>query len=232
MNVCAIHQPQYLAWQGYFGKMDEADVFIFLDDTQFKKSEWQNRNRIRTAAGTQWLTVPVRHHFGQRIDEVQIDNTVPWRRKHLQALYTNYRPAPFFDAYIGEFESLLAREWDLLCELNIAFATALASLCGIECQFLRSSELNVAGASTEALVNLCRKARADTYLSGIGGKDYLQEELFGPSGIRIRYQRFEPAKHRQCFPGFVSNLSIVDVLFNCGPDTLAIIRAGRTGGTL
>lgn len=103
--ICAIHQPQTYPWLGYFAKIMQADIFIFLDNVQFKKNEWQNRNKIRTPQGWIWLTVPVIHHFGQKIDEVKINNTVNWRKKHLQTLQTYYGRAPFFKLYFEKFEN-------------------------------------------------------------------------------------------------------------------------------
>jgi hypothetical protein len=102
--IVAVHQPQYLPWLGYFDKMRRADVFCYLNDVQYKKNEWQNRNRIKTAQNWQWLTVPVRYHFPEKINEVHINNGVDWTRKHLQALITNYRRAPYYKAYISIFD--------------------------------------------------------------------------------------------------------------------------------
>ena len=110
--IVTIHQPQYLPWIGYFDKINQVDAFCFLDNVQFKKNEWQNRNRIKTAQGWQWLTVPVKHRFPQTIEEVEINDTVNWRRKHLQALATNYKKTPYFDEYIEFFEDVYSNEWE------------------------------------------------------------------------------------------------------------------------
>ncbi len=94
--IVSVHQPQYLPWLGYFDKIERSDIFVFLDNVQFKKNEWQNRNKIKTSEGWQWLSVPVIHKFMQKISEVKINNTVWWGKKHLNALVTNYSKAPFF----------------------------------------------------------------------------------------------------------------------------------------
>ena len=96
--IVAVHQPQYLPWLGYFDKIDRADVFVLLDTVQFKKNEWQNRNRIKTAAGPQWLTVPVTYRFPQRIAEVGVNNRERWQHKQRQAIVSNYRKAPFWES--------------------------------------------------------------------------------------------------------------------------------------
>ena len=105
--IVAVHQPQYLPWLGYFDKIDRADVFVMLDTVQYKKNEWQNRNRIKTAAGPQWLTVPVTYRFPQRIDEVGVNNRERWQHRQRQALVSNYRKAPFWDGLAPFLEEVL-----------------------------------------------------------------------------------------------------------------------------
>src|SRR3989338_1301971 len=138
--IVTIHQPQYLPWLGYFNKADHADVFIILDDVQFKKNDWQNRNRIRTSQGWQWLTVPIFHDFGQKITEVRINNNDNWRETHLKAIILNYGRAPFFDDYIGIFEDAYARPWTYLVEINIYFIEKFIDLLGIRTKLVRASE--------------------------------------------------------------------------------------------
>ena len=130
--IVAIHQPQFFPWLGYFDKMRRADVFCHLDNVQYKKNEWQNRNRIKTASGMQWLTVPVKYHFPQKINEVKINNAVNWKHKHLQSLITNYRRAPFFDEYVDFFNEMYSNNWESLAELNMAFIEQFRSLLGLE----------------------------------------------------------------------------------------------------
>src|SRR5437867_3947740 len=128
----AIHQPQYLPWLGYLDKLDRTDVFVLLDTVQFKKNEWQNRNRIRTAQGWQYLTVPVLHEFPQRLDQVRINNQTDWRRKHQTALETHYRKAPHYERYAPAFRDLYRRAWERLAPPHIAGMSAIDLLfnCG------------------------------------------------------------------------------------------------------
>ena len=225
--ICAIHQPQYLPWLGYFDKIDRSDVFIFLDDVPFKKNEWQNRNRVRTRDGWQWLTVPVQHQFGQMIGAVQIDDHRPWRRKHWQALQTHYGRARDFAAVSPPFRQLYEREWAELSKLNMESVQLLCQAMGIGTPMRLASELAVPGAATDKLIGLCRAVGADTYLSGTGGRDYLDEEAFRRAGVRLVYQAFEHPAYAQAWDGFVSHLSAVDLLFNCGPESRAVLRSGR-----
>ena len=231
--IIAIHQPQYLPWLGYFDKVERSDFFVFLDDVQFKKNEWQNRNRIKTAQegssecpsqGWQWITVPVLHKFGQKINEVKIDNGENWRRKHLNALETNYTKAPHFTEYCDFLKESYGKEWDNLSELNIYFVEYLMKALGIKTPLIKSSTLKVCGEKTDRLVNICKVLEGDTYLSGVGAKDYLEAEKFERQGLKVIFQDFHHPVYPQLYGEFIPNLSAVDLLFNCGSESLKIIR--------
>lgn len=225
----AIHQPQYLPWLGYFDKIDQADCFVLLDDVQFKKNEWQNRNRIKTGTGWQWLTVPVLHRLHQQISEVRINQTVSWSRKHLQALISNYGSAPFFELYQPFFEEIYAREWMHLLDLNLATITYLVEALGIQTKMVMASSLPVPAEleATDRLVAICAALGADTYLSGVGGRGYLDVSRFEQAGIRVLFQTFQTEPYPQRFEGFIPDLSVVDLLFNCNEQSLQILRQGR-----
>ncbi|MFQ5791494.1 MAG: WbqC family protein, partial [Acidobacteriota bacterium] len=116
--ILAAHQPQFAPWLGFFDKLDRADVFVLLDNVQYKKNEWQNRNRIKASTGPQWLTVPVSFRFGQTIGEVAINHRQKWQRQHLASLRACYGRAPHFGSVFSLYEELLRRPWDRLSELN------------------------------------------------------------------------------------------------------------------
>ena len=137
----AAHQPQYLPWLGYFDKMARADVFVLLDTVQYKKNEWQNRNRIRAAKGWQWITVPVRHRFPMRIDEVRIDDTSAWRRRHKEALRQAYSRARHRDAVLPALEEIIDSPVTDLATLNTLGVRALAGLLGVATPLMTSSTL-------------------------------------------------------------------------------------------
>ncbi len=228
--IVTIHQPQYLPWIGYFDKISKADCFCFLDNVQFKKNEWQNRNRIKTAQGWQWLTVPVKHRFPQTIEEVEINKTVNWRRKHLQALATNYKKAPFFDEYIEFFEDIYSNEWEFLSELNIYVIDKLCDILNLQTKTVLTSSFIISGDPTDRLINICKALGADTYLSGKDGNNYMDLERFKERGIGVVFQGFQHPVYPQLYGEFESCLSIVDLLFNCGPDSMA--RVGESNPPL
>lgn len=229
--ICAIHQPQTYPWLGYFAKIMQADVFIFLDNVQFKKNEWQNRNKIRTPDGWQWLTVPVLHHFGQNIDAVLLNNTVEWRHKHLQTLRTYYSKAPFFSRYFTEIESLYRQEWHNLAEFNIASVRLIMAWIGIETPTLIGSAMRELYAdpqitADERLIIATKAVGADVYLSGAGGHNYLDTALFPKNGIELTFQNFIHPIYHQMTAEFLPYMSVLDLLFNEGPQTYAIIKKG------
>jgi hypothetical protein len=226
--IISVHQPQYLAWIGYFHKILKSDAFVFLDDVQYKEREYQNRNRIKTKDGSQWLTVPVLKS-GQRfikINEAAIDNGQKWQKRHWKAICLNYSQAPYFKQYSGFFEDLYSRQWDKLVDLNIHMIKGINGILGIQKDISLSSQLGVQSAKTQRIIDICRALQADTYLSGQGGKDYLEEELIASAGLKLIYQDFRHPEYVQCYDGFLPYMSMIDLLFNCGKDALSILERG------
>ena len=224
----AIHQPQYLPWLGYLDKLNRSDVFVLLDTVQFKKNEWQNRNRIRTAQGWQYLTVPVLHEFPQRLDQVRINNQTDWRRKHVQALETHYGKAPHYGRYAPLFLELLARDWERLSLLNEAVLSALAGAFGITTPIVRASQFEAREEQTGRLVDLCKAVGADCYLAGAGGRGYMNLEEFQAGGIAVEFQDFMSPEYAQVYRPFIAELSAIDLLFNCGGEGFRYVRDART----
>lgn len=228
--IVAIHQPQYLPWLGYLHKLIAADVFCYLDNVQYKKNEWQNRNRIKTATGWQWLTVPVSYKFPQTINEVTVNNHINWQKKHLQALRTNYSRAPFFDEVMAALSDGFERQWSRLADINIYFIEKIGTYLGLEQTILvRASEMKLQEDPTDRLVDICRQHGADTYFSGADGWRYMDLSRFEKAGIRVEFQKFVNPAYPQQFNGFEPQLSIVDMLFNCGRQTVDLIRQANPG---
>jgi hypothetical protein len=231
MRIAAIHQPQYLPYLGFFHKLQHCDVFVALDNVQFQKNGVQNRNRIKTGQGWQWITVPVLHSFGQLINQVIINSQIPWQKKHLNALKSNYSPARYFETYADQLRGLLDRDWSNLCDVNMALTRWAASALGIETPVVRASALEATGGQTEHLINICKALGADCYLSGIGGKRYMDLAAFEAAGITVIWQEFTTPIYSQLFPdiGFVPDLSVMDALLNCGPEVVQLLRQGPKG---
>jgi hypothetical protein len=216
-----------MPWLGYFDKMAQADRFVLLDTVQYKKNEWQNRNRIRSAAGWQWITVPVRYRFPMRIREVAIDSTAPWRRKQCEALRQSYARAPHKDAILPLVESLLERPIDDLATLNTKSVRLLARLLEVRTPLVLASTLKgIPEGPDERLIALCRALGCDTYLAGQGGHGYMDLDLWRRAGIRVEFQDFHHPVYAQCHPGFEACLSSLDLLLQRGPGAAAVMRGG------
>jgi hypothetical protein len=211
--------------------MDQVDTFVLLDSVQFEKQSWQHRNRIKTATGLQWLTVPVvyRGCFGQYINQVEIRDP-EFVRKHLRGIELSYRRAPYFDSYYPELAEILnAQSRGLLTDLNAGLLRWFCSILGIQTLVLRSSVLKVGGRRTELLVNICLELKANSYLSPPGSAVYLLSdlELFVNAGIEVEFHHYEHPEYSQLFPPFCAYASALDLLFNQGPSSLEVIRSGR-----
>ncbi len=229
------HQPNYLPYAGFFDKVARAERFVVVDDVQFVKRGpfgWIHRNRIRTASpeGWEWLTVPVqtKGKFSQTIRETRVDNALPWARKHWKSVEWNYRKARFFAEYAPELKLVYERKWEWLCDLSVELIGLVLRWLGISRPLLLQSELGAAGKAGDLVLDLCRKTGADAYLSGIHGKDYLEPAVFESAGIQLLFQEYRAREYPQCVAGpFVPNLSVIDLIFNCGPESPSIVAAGN-----
>lgn len=230
--MIGILQPGYLPWLGFFEQIYKSDVFVIYDDVQYDKGGWRNRNRIKTPSGVLWLSVPVLFNLSEAplITEIKIDNKVNWRKKHLTSIRQNYAKSKYFNDYIMFFEDAYAREWEFLIDLDMFLISGLNKNLGIEDkEIVRSSTLNIRGDRIERLINLCKSFGADTFYEGISGKHYIEEELFQQNGISIEYQDYQHPVYRQLYGEFVPYLSVIDLLFNHGKESLAIITGTGEG---
>jgi hypothetical protein len=219
-----IHQLHYLPWLRYFEKIQNCDVFVVLDDIQFNKNGWQNRNKVKTPSGPVLLTVPVQMKFQQRLDEVRLDNRTQWRKKHWKTIEQSYHRAPHFSEYAGFFEATYAREWEFLNELNRHMLEFYLRTLGVTTRVEYSSALNVPGIATERLVNLIRAVGGESYYSGAYALDaYLDAEALAQAGITLDLQEWRAPVYPQLHGEFVPDLSIVDLMMNCGPESLGVV---------
>jgi hypothetical protein len=227
-----ISQPTYLPWAGYFRIMQEADVFVFLDSVQFEDRSWQCRNRLKSPSGSSWLTVPIRHKGNLAICDTEIDNSKPWCKQHWNAINVYYGKAKFFDLYAPSFKTFYSAEWSKIALLNINFTKFLAGQLGISPIFVRSSRLGLTGKRTNLLLEICKKFDADRYVSSIGAKNYMEADgakaIFEDEGIEVEFLTANLPKYPQLFGEFIPDLSVVDLLFNCGPDAAKFLSAENT----
>jgi len=217
-------QSSYIPWRGYFDLIRQSDIFVFHDDIQYTKQDWRNRNRIKTAAGLIWLSIPVRKATARgAIDEVEIDNEQDWGRKHWHAIETHYDNAPFFSQYADFFKANLTRHWDRLSHLNVYLISNICDALGIRTKFIDSRSLGLTGRKTERLIQICRACDATRYLSGPSARNYIEPDKFKAIGVEIEYMVYDYPPYPQQFGPFVEGASIIDLLFNCGPTSIEFI---------
>ncbi len=228
-RVLAVLQPGYLPWLGYFDQMNRSDIFVHYDDVQYDKHGWRNRNRVKSTQGEpHWLSVPVLHSGKDwpRVMDVEIDQRSNWAKKHLGTLRQFYGKAPYFKQYFGELEGVLSQPFTRLVDLNLALTSRLSSLLGLSRRTERASELGIPGEKSERLIALCQHYQATHYLTGDAARDYLDVEAFARVGVKVVWQEYRHPEYPQGAPPFVPYLSIVDLLLNCGPESLRILAAG------
>jgi hypothetical protein len=226
--IVAIHQPQFMPWLGYLDKMDQAGCFVLLDNVQYKRREWQNRNRIKTPQGVQWLTVPVSGEYLALISEVRVEQGESWRHKHWETLRRAYHRAPCWEGAAASLELFYAAPRGQLSEVNGASITWLREQLGIITPLRWASQLEgLSEDPTGRLVEICRAVGADTYLSGVDGTKYMDLDQFAAAGIEVIFQHYEHPAYPQLFGEFASHLSALDLVLNCGPQGLDVLRSGR-----
>ncbi len=227
-----ILQPSYIPWRGYFDQIDRADVFVFYDDVQYDKRGWRNRNRIKTARGPQWLTIPVYARGAQTqhipICDIQFCWDRPWNQEHWRALRLAYARAPYFERYAPLLEEAYRQPGERLADFTIGLTVALAREMGItHTRFLRSSALPAEGAKTGRLISILQHVGADAYLSGPSASDYIEPEKFQAAGISLEYAAYDYPEYPQLYPPYDPQVSILDLLFMTGPQALDFIRKGE-----
>lgn len=227
----AINQPTYLPWLGYFDLIDQVDLFVILDNVQFEKQSWQQRNRIKTPAGLQWLTVPVkfRGRLGQLIQDVEIRDPGFWRG-HVRAVELAYRRTAHFAKFFPELKQILEHgNTDLLLDLNLRLLQWLMCVLEIRTPLVRASSLGQTGKRTELLANICGAVGATEYVSPLGSASYLlaEQEILRSRGVEICFQNYEHPSYSQMFSSFEPFASVIDLIFNEGDRALEVLRSGR-----
>jgi hypothetical protein len=216
--ILSAHQPAYLPWLGYLHKIATCDVFVILDDVQFEKNSYTNRNKIKTPNGELWLTVPIQSkgHLEKPIRLLEIDNQSNWQDKHWKTILQSYKKAPFYKESISWLEEIYANKWTNFVELTNRMTKEILKRVGIKTKLIQQSELNCQRKKQELILELCEKTGADTYISGTLGQNYIEPASFENKGIRIMFQEYRHPVYTQLYGEFIPYMSCLDLLMNVG----------------
>jgi len=218
--VLTAHQPAYLPWLGYFQKMMLSDEYVILDTVQFEKNSFINRNKIKTSNGATWMTVPVltKNYRAKTIADMEINNDLNWRKKHWLTLLNNYKKAPFFERYGDFFKDMYTQEWYTLVDLINYSNKFFINELDIKTKFINLGDLDIASKKQDLIIDLCKERKSTNFLFGSQGKDYVDVEKFELEKIEVSFQDYCHPTYRQQWGDFIPYLSVVDLLFNEGPE--------------
>jgi hypothetical protein len=228
------HQPIFLPWPGFFFKALQADTMVLLDRVQFPLGRgWMTRNRLKSAHGELWLTVPVwkKGRGKQTIGDVQICNESDWKRKHIESIRQQYAHAPYLDEHLPHLESIYARNHRRLMDFNLELIRYFWSALNLRTRLLLQSELDVSGTGIDLLLSVCHAVQGDTYATFRPVEKHLDTQAFAVDGIQLRFAPFRPPIYPQLWGDFRYNLSALDLLLCHGPKSLDIIKASGKEAT-
>ena len=227
MKKIAVCQSNYIPWKGYFDLIAAVDEFIIYDDAQYTRRDWRNRNFIKTPLGRQWLTVPVvvKGRYLQKICETEIIDS-GWARNHWKALVQNYSRSSYFDEVSSWLEPLYTAEtFTHLSALNLRFIKAVCDYLSIDTLIKSSSDYELCDGKSKRLAYLCLQAGGEEYISGPAARKYIEEEVFSNAGIALRWFNYEEyPQYPQLWGKFIHQVSVLDLLFNCGKKSGQFMR--------
>lgn len=216
--IVSIHQPDYIPYIGYFYKIAQSDIFVFLDDAQFSNDNMHHWNRIKTPQGECRLKIPVDYKFGDNINQVRTKDELKWKEKHLKTIEMNYAKADEFKNIFPKFASILSEEHANLSEMNIEINKWICEGFGIKPKFMKTSEMDINTQREERVIDICLALQGKTYISGNGARAYQVDEHFSARGVTLKYTDYHPVEYKQLWKEFLPNMSIIDYIFNCGFD--------------
>lgn len=222
-----IIQSNYIPWRGYFDFIDDVDLFIYYDDTQYTRRNWRNRNQIKTPSGLIWLTVPVVFSLSDKtnIEDARIDYRHRWIEKHINSIKCSYSKSPFYKQFSEEFFSILSQKFETISELNINVNNWIMKKLDIKAQIKKSSEFQAVGSKMKRPLEILKEVGATFYLSGPTAKAYTHTEEFKEAGIGLEYKVYEYEEYPQLYGRFEPYVSVMDLLFNCGPDSRKYLKS-------
>lgn len=220
-------QSNYIPWRGYFDFIDDVDLFVFYDDVQYTRKDWRNRNRIKTSSGLLWLSVPVQFTMNDMVlvQDAKIDYSQQWIRKHVNSIRLAYSKAPFFDKYFQEFVDIISEKHETISKLNISLIKWCIKHLNIQSEIKMSLEFNSEGFRTDRIIDIMKKVNATSFLVGLAAKSYIEEDKFKKAGINLEYKVYDYLDYPQLHGKFESNVSILDLLFNCGEGSRKYLKS-------
>jgi len=222
----SIQQPEYFPWLGFFDKIRQVDKVVFLDNVQFKKRYFENRNRVRTYEGGMWILTPVitKGRYAQNINEVEIDNAQEWPKRLMGTIEHNYRKSPFWQELGPELCRIVMNPMNRLVEFNLEVILLMLKKLGLTIDWVLASTLNTQNHGSDLILEICEKMGAREYLSGRDGKKYLNLEAFEKKGINVHFQNFVHPIYHQFHGGFEQAMSVIDLYFNLGPESANVFK--------
>jgi len=226
--LVAAHQPLFIPWIGYFDKINKVDLFVIVDNVQFTSEGWMRRNVIRGKNNMVYLVIPLNNmksNWDSKINEIVIhEKNFIWKRVHLNSLQMNYGRARYFSQVYSIIKEVYCRQYQYLYLLNLELIRTICNYLEIKTPLVLSSQLNVTGRKTELIIDICKKTNASSFMLGMGGsRSYANRELIESNSIKIIEQNFHHPVYCQIYGKFIPNLSVLDLLFNCGPESKEIL---------
>ena len=224
--ILTAHQPVYLPWIGLFHKISLANTFVIFDTVQYLPKEWMNRNKIKIKNNFKYSSVPIldKGYLEKKICEIEINNNSNWRNKHFKSIYLNYKKSKYFKNYINFFEETYSKNWKYLSDLNNYMLKFYLKELNIDVKILKASELNIVGKKSDLVLDMCKKLKAKKYIFGEQGINYANLKSFKDNKIDIVFQKYNHPTYPQTQGKFISHLSIIDLLFNCGDLSNKILK--------
>lgn len=219
-------QSSYIPWRGYFDFIASVDAFVFHDDIQYTKGDWRNRNKLKTAKGAEWITVPVSYKsVTQLICDTPIDFSTHWGRKHMRIWESHYRQSRYYDDAAELLVGVDEQAFSTISQLNVHLIRRICDYLKIRTPLVLSSELCLQGSKTERLIDLLKKLKATTYLSGPSADAYLDKSAFRENGIRLEYKSYDYAPYPQLWGDFIGEVTVLDLIANCGQASSNFLRS-------
>ena len=229
MKIITAHQPIHLPWPGFFHKIAISDIFVWFDQVQYQKKEFDNRNKIKTPNGTEWLVTPVmsKNHFNTKLNQILIDITKNNKKKNLKKFIYAYNKAEYYNKYIKIIEKFYLHPWEKLSDMNRFFINSVLEELNIKTKLIEMSQINIQGKKDDLVLSMCKFLNTDIYIFGEEGKNYADPKKFENNSIKIYFQKYFSPMYKQLWGAFVNNLSIIDLMMNCGQNSFKILMNGN-----